>query len=80
MLDSRYIIAYGLTSEESDYLRKCSEEIECEVLAAGDYRDLMTTGHFLSVISADKLDKETVVVLWEYFREVDGNLTNWSCS
>lgn len=75
MLDSRYIIAYGLTTEESDYLRKCSEEIECEVLTARDFRDLMSTGHFLSVISADRLDKEAVVVLSEYFREVDGNLT-----
>lgn len=69
MLDSRYIIAYGLTTEESDYLRKCSEEIECEVLTARDFRALMSTGHFLSVISADRLDKEAVVVLSEYFRE-----------
>lgn len=75
MLDSRYISAYGLTSEEIDYLRKCSEGIECELLTVGDYRDLMSTGHFLSIITTERLDKEAVVVLSEYFREVDGNLT-----
>lgn len=75
MLDSRYISAYGLTSEEIDYLRKCSEGIKCELLTVGDYRDLMSTGHFLSIITTERLDKEAVVVLSEYFREVDGNLT-----
>lgn len=75
MLDSRFIVAYGLTEEEVDYLRECSEGMEFAVLMAGDYRDLMSIGHFFSVISPEKLDKEAFVLLSEYFREVDGNLT-----
>ena len=53
MLDSRFIVAYGLTDEELDYLRECSEGLDFAVLMTGDYRDLMSIGHFLSVISAE---------------------------
>lgn len=75
MLNSNHAITFGLTESQNKVISNYLKSINCKVVEADSYIDVITSGYFVSVINQKKLDNDAYKNLIQFYAEIDGNLT-----
>lgn len=75
MLNSNYILTFGLKERENKIIKNHLDCTKCKIITTENYTDLITESYFLSIINGKKLNHNESNDLIEFYLEVDSNLS-----
>lgn len=75
MLSSKHVCTFGLSEDENRRVCECIKNVNCSLVAAGSCADLVASDFYACVIDVSRLGETERAELSEYYREIDGNLT-----
>lgn|GEM_PF-2404090 len=75
MLNSNFILTVGLSEDDVGSVEYFSGGRDCETIESDDYRKLMNSDYFVSIIDQANLDEDTHKELVQFYTEVDSNLS-----
>ena len=75
MLNSNIILLVGLSEEDAGGFDYFLSGQSSEIIESDDYRKLMNSDYYVSIMDQANLDEDTYKELVQFYTEVDSNLT-----
>lgn len=75
MLNSNMILTVGLSEDDANSVEGYLSGQSSEIIESDDYRKLMNSDYYVSIMDQANLDEDTHKELVQFYSEVDSNLT-----